>query len=152
MIKALLKLVGETAYDVTMVEVDSDRKFLILGQTTVFFVDNSLRMTGSGSEDFAYSEIEDVSYYNPFPSFFKLKLRNERMPRPFVCEDAKSLINSLKCYWQIDYMNRTLSYRELRIHISNSPPKDAEDIQQMLIGTNNSGSTKPPSEPNFSYH
>lgn len=99
MIKALQKLVGETPYYVTLVEVDSDRKFLILGQTTVYFVDNSLRMTGSGNEDFPYSHIEDVSYYNPFPNFFKLKLRGEAVPRAFVCEDSKSLINSLKCYW-----------------------------------------------------
>ena len=35
-----------------------------------------------------------------------------------ISEDAPNLINSLKCYWQIDYMNRTLSFRELRIDIA----------------------------------
>lgn len=130
MIKALQKLVGETPYYVTMVEVESDRKFLILGQTTVFFVDNSLRMSGSGGgdDDFPYGRIQDVSYYTPFPNFFKLQIVGEPEPRAFICEDAKSLINSLKCYWQIDYMNRTLSFRELRIHIRDSPPKDQEDV------------------------
>ena len=42
-IKALHKLVGETPYFVTLVELESDQKFMILGQQKVFFVDNSLR-------------------------------------------------------------------------------------------------------------
>ena len=109
-----------------MVEVESDRKFLILGKTKVYFVDNSLKMSGSGGgdDDFLYKDISDVSYYTPYPNFFKLQIIGDPEARAFICDDAKSLINSLKCYWQIDYMNRTLSYRELRIHIRDSPPRD----------------------------
>lgn len=75
MIKALQKLVGETPYYVTMVEVESDSKFMILGQTKVFFVDNSLRLTGSDKENFEYKDIDDVSYYTPYPNFFRLKIK-----------------------------------------------------------------------------
>lgn len=123
MIKALHKLVGETPYYVTMVEAESDRKFLILGKTKVFFVDNSLKKTNNTSQDdFEYSKITQVEYYMKYPNFFKLKIRDDDNPKrtsdhQFICEDAKSLINSLKCYWQIDNMDRTLSFRELHISI-----------------------------------
>lgn len=57
-----------------------------------------------------------------YPNFFKLKIRDDdnrktTSEHQFICEDAKSLINSLKCYWQIDNMDRTLSFRELHISI-----------------------------------
>ncbi len=124
MIKALHKLVGETPYYVTMVDSESDRKFLILGKTKVFFVDNSLKKTNNTShDDFAYSRVKQVDYYTKYPNFFKLTIADEAEPKKtmvhqFICEDAKSLINSLKCYWQIDNMDRTLSFKELHISIS----------------------------------
>jgi len=58
-----------------MVEVESDRKFMILGQSQVFFVDNSLKKLSAGtSEDFTYSDIRKVTYFTQFPNFFKLQL------------------------------------------------------------------------------
>lgn len=127
-IKALEKLVGETPYFVTMVELDSDQKFMILGEMTVFFVDNSLRnnpnsMAQTSTDNFKYSAIKKIKYYKSHRNFFKLQLQPEdQQPKQpdmlIISEDAPNLINSLKCYWQIDYMNRTLSFRELRIDIA----------------------------------
>lgn len=78
MIKALHKLVGETPYYVTMVDSESDRKFLILGKTKVFFVDNSLKKTNNaGDGDFAYSRIKQVDYYTKYPNFFKLTIAED---------------------------------------------------------------------------
>ena len=74
-IKALHKLVGETPYYVTMVEAESDRKFLILGKTKVFFVDTSLKKTNAQSQDdFAYSRVKQVDFYTKYPNFFKLTI------------------------------------------------------------------------------
>ena len=127
-IKALEKLVGETPYFVTMVELDSDQKFMILGEMTVFFVDNSLRnnpnsMAQTSTDNFKYSAIKKIKYYKSHRNFFKLQLQpDDQQPKQpdmlIISEDAPNLINSLKCYWQIDYMNRTLSFRELRIDIA----------------------------------
>ena len=47
-------------------------------------------------------------------------------------------------------MTRTLSFRELRIHIRDTAPKDVEE--QSLIGTGNSAQRKMPNEPGFSFH
>lgn len=111
MIKALQKLVGETPYFVTMVELESDRKFMILGQNKVFFVDNSLRRPAnqaSGGDDFDYSSIKRIRYWRSHENFIKLELssggsnehkQNEKEEKLIICEDASNLINSLKCYW-----------------------------------------------------
>ena len=82
MIKALEKLVGETPYFVTMVELDSDQKFMILGEMTVFFVDNSLRnnpnsMAQTSTDNFKYSAIKKIKYYKSHRNFFKLQLQPE---------------------------------------------------------------------------
>ena len=126
-IKALQKLVGETPYFVTMVELESDQKFMILGQQQVFFVDNSLRKNataGQALDDFHYRDIKKIKYYRSHRNFFKLELFRVAEPKLITSEDAPNLINSLKCYWQIDNMNRTLSFRELRIDIAQKLPQE----------------------------
>ena len=135
MIKALHKLVGETPYFVTLVELESDQKFMILGQQKVFFVDNSLRKNANQgtSDDFEYRDIKKIKYFKSHRNFFQLVLHDQIEPKVIISEDAPNLINSLKCYWQIDNMNRTLSFRELRIDILAKLPED-EEIDQNNMG------------------
>ena len=90
-----------------MVELESDQKFMILGQTRVFFVDNSLRKnatTEQNNDDFDYSEIKKIKYYRSHRNFFKLELHAKEHhdgpdTKTIISEDAPNLINSLKCYW-----------------------------------------------------
>ena len=116
MIKAIKKLIEEEPYYVTMVEMEAaDRKFMILGQTQVFFVENSLRRYADNTDDFKYSEIKRLKYWKNREDFVVIKFKSTRSNKgndeerkyeekvrddmKIICEDARNLINSLKCYW-----------------------------------------------------
>ena len=79
-IKALTKLINETPYFVTMVEVNSDQRFMILGQRSVFFVDNSLRNSSQtnsiGEKPLKYEQIEKIQYFRSHPNIIKIMLRS----------------------------------------------------------------------------
>ena len=47
MVKALGKLVGETPYFITLIEMDYVQKYMILGKKKIFLVDDSLRLTNN---------------------------------------------------------------------------------------------------------
>ena len=49
-----------------------------------------------------------------------------------ISQDTPNLLNSLKCYWQIENMERTLSFRELRIDIKNEMDADDAEMTQGL--------------------
>ena len=153
---------GETPYFVTMVELDGDQKFIILGQENVFFVDNSLRKNPSnmpssaGTEEFKYSDIKKIKYYRNHRNFFKLQLIGEGNPQEMqiISQDTPNLINSLKCYWQIDHMKRFLSYRELRIDIADELPREEEENNNNLglSSQKNTNSRHMPIQDGYKFH
>lgn len=134
---------------------------MILGEESVFFVDNSLRNSGSslqGNEKtLKYEQIKKIKYYKSHRNFIKI-IHFDGSPsnlqeQVIISEDASNLIQSLKCYWQIDNMNRTYTFRELRIDILEQLPEEDEDMHnfQNLTAKSNPARNMPV-EDDYMYH
>ena len=92
---------------------------MILGKKQIFFVDDSLKLShDDGLTKINYYDIKKIKCYKSHRNFFKLELNRGQDTLLIISQDAPNLINSLKCYWQIENMDRTLSFRELRIDIA----------------------------------
>ena len=79
---------------------------------------------------------------------------NHTVPKLIPSEDAPNLINSLKCYWQIDNMNRTLSFRELRIDIAQELPQEEAEANSNLglLGAKSNPARNMQAEKDYDYH
>ena len=72
-VKALSKLVNETPYFVTLIELEFVQKFMILGKSTIFFVDDSLRLTNNAEDGLSkirYQEIKKIKVFKSHRNFF----------------------------------------------------------------------------------
>ena len=76
------------------------------------------------------------------------------MEKLIISEDAVNLIESLKCYWQIDNMNRTYTFRELRIElIEHLPQAEEEESKSLgLVATKHNPAHNLPVEKNYVWH
>jgi len=74
-------------------------------------------------------------------------------PLLIISQDAPNLINSLKCYWQIENMERTLSFRELPIVISTKLSEEEEESLNLgLSGSSGNSAKQMPPDHGYMYH
>lgn len=77
MMNALGTLVSDVPYYVTMVELDCDQYFIILGKSHFYFVDSSLRdhTADAPGRTFAYADLLKVKCDRRRPNLLQLILR-----------------------------------------------------------------------------
>ena len=77
MMNALGTLVSDVPYYVTMVELDCDQYFIILGKSSFYFVDSSLRdhTPDTPGRTFAYADLIKVKCDRRRPNLLQLVLR-----------------------------------------------------------------------------